>query len=458
MKKLFFYLVCIITAGLTSCSKIEDTIEVGNQNCTLNLNVNVSGYDNTITKASTEWVNGDKLYVIFYKPDSSKVNGIATYSSTKGWTVSFDGYLTECSNVKCEVRYFEKTSNATDFIVGFNSSTISYADLKAVYSYTKTPASAVTINASLLPNTARIRFKGTAKDTIRVTGISTYSNYSIVNNKYSAVATPLKLVVDASGYTPYVYGYLTDTVSRYLTLVTSNCAFTRECDKDIMKAGESGYMTIPTEDSYTNWKKGLIIKVKGVEFKMIPVSGLSSGFYLIGETEVTRQLYCNVVGNSISSNYNKPMVSVSYSNCASFISKLNELTGLSFNFPSKEQWEYAAKGGKYSLGFKYSGSNNPSDVAWYKSNTSSVQDVKQKSPNELGIYDMSGNAFETVLKFSAKSGSTIYYYLRHYGGSYFSTESELLPTFYTNRYNSSSTYYDSSTWTDTGLRLALTIK
>ena len=168
-------------------------------------------------------------------------------------------------------------------------------------------------------------------------------------------------------------------------------------------------MTIPSADSYSGWKKGLYLTVKGVEFKMIPVEGLSSGFYLIGETEITESLFDRVMGNSSTSTSQYPENNLFYTEFISFISTLNSLTGLSFTLPTKEQWLYAAKGGKYSMGFTYSGSNNPDDVAWYSSNSGSLRhQVKLKSPNELGIYDMSGNVEEYVLK--EKSSSYYYWY------------------------------------------------
>ena len=74
---------------------------------------------------------------------------------------------------------------------------------------------------------------------------------------------------------------------------------------------------------------------------------------------------------------------------------LNELTGKNFRLPTEAEWEYAARGGNGSQGYKYSGSNTISDVAWYNGNSGSeTHNVKTKSPNELGIYDMSGNVFE----------------------------------------------------------------
>ena len=78
-----------------------------------------------------------------------------------------------------------------------------------------------------------------------------------------------------------------------------------------------------------------------------------------------------------------------------FIKTLNAQTGKKFRLPTEAEWEYAARGGNQSKGYKYSGSNSISDVAWYGDNSSSkTHPVGQKSPNELGIYDMSGNVHE----------------------------------------------------------------
>ena len=92
---------------------------------------------------------------------------------------------------------------------------------------------------------------------------------------------------------------------------------------------------------------------------------------------------------------NYPAYSISWNDCKEFITKLKQLTGLHFRLPTEAEWEYACRGGKKSRGYKYSGSNTINDVAWYGGNSSDeTHRVGTKSPNELGIYDMSGNVCE----------------------------------------------------------------
>ena len=164
--------------------------------------------------------------------------------------------------------------------------------------------------------------------------------------------------------------------------------------------------------------KDKVYTVNGVSFKMIAVKGgtfqmgSDDGYdwekpihqvtltkdYYIGETEVTQELWTAVMGSNPScftGNMQRPVERVSWNDCQTFISKLNELTGETFRLPTEAQWEYAARGGNQAQGRLYSGSNTIDDVAWYTSNSSSTtHPVKTKAPNELGIYDMSGNVWE----------------------------------------------------------------
>ena len=176
-------------------------------------------------------------------------------------------------------------------------------------------------------------------------------------------------------------------------------------------------------------KQDQTFEVKGVKFKMIaveggtfqmgatseqgsdadsdesPVHSVTLSDYYIGETVVTQELWEAVMGNNPSEfkerflfklkSAQKPVESVSWHDCKEFITKLNRLTGKNFRLPTEAEWEYAARGGNKSKGYKYSGSNTIGNVAWYYDNSGkATHNVKTKSPNELGIYDMSGNVWE----------------------------------------------------------------
>ena len=161
-----------------------------------------------------------------------------------------------------------------------------------------------------------------------------------------------------------------------------------------------------------------VLKVKGVEYPMVfveggtfrmgsndkeasseakPVHNVTLSNYHIGKYEVTQELWEAVMGSNPSSfkGARRPVETVSWRECQEFIRKLNNLTGKNFKLPTEAQWEYAARGGKKSRGYKYSGSNNIDDVAWYSQNSrKKTHVVGAKNPNELGIHDMNGNVAE----------------------------------------------------------------
>ena len=167
--------------------------------------------------------------------------------------------------------------------------------------------------------------------------------------------------------------------------------------------------------------QSITITANGVSFKMIRVDGgtftmgatseqgsdvysdekpthrVTLSTYYLGETEVTQALWEAVMGSNPSYNKgsNLPVEQVSWEDCKEFVLKLNESTGKSFRLPTEAEWEYAARGGNKSKGYKYAGSNTIGDVAWYDDNSEGkTHAVKTKQANELGLYDMSGNVYE----------------------------------------------------------------
>ncbi|MFR2510337.1 SUMF1/EgtB/PvdO family nonheme iron enzyme [Odoribacter laneus] len=173
---------------------------------------------------------------------------------------------------------------------------------------------------------------------------------------------------------------------------------------------------------------GNMVKVDGGSFQMgatpeqgnearddeKPVHTVTLNNYYIGKYEVTQSEWKVVMGSNPSflKGNNLPVENVCWDDIPKFLQKLNVLTGLDFKLPTEAQWEYAARGGNLSKGYKYSGSDDLNEVSWYWINSGDrvlagefsweeidrnhcrMHPVGEKCPNELGLYDMSGNVDE----------------------------------------------------------------
>lgn len=180
----------------------------------------------------------------------------------------------------------------------------------------------------------------------------------------------------------------------------------------------------------TSKSNNLTFTVNGVKFEMVPVEGgtftmtnrvgydeyeeqsVTLDTYYIGQTEVTQALWKAVMGDFILDpsefkNDKCPVANVRYEDCIVFIYQLKKLTGKEFRFPSAAEWQFAARGGNKSHGYKYSGGNDINKVAWYGANSANKpHKVATKAANELGIYDMSGNVSEWCDEYDDGTRST----------------------------------------------------
>ena len=129
-----------------------------------------------------------------------------------------------------------------------------------------------------------------------------------------------------------------------------------------------------------------------------PVHRVTLNSYYIGQYEVTQARWRAVMGSNPSNNLGCdqcPVEQVSWKDVQEFLQRLNAYTGQNYRLPTEAEWEFAARGGSRSLGYKYAGSNKIDDVAWYSSNSGGkTHPAGQKSPNELGLHNMSGNVYE----------------------------------------------------------------
>lgn len=204
----------------------------------------------------------------------------------------------------------------------------------------------------------------------------------------------------------------------------SGCSRSYEFSLD--KIGTNSNNNNNNSSNYTETAYGISMKmvwVEGGSFKMgsdigdsdeQPVHNVTLDGYWIGATEVTQAQWELVMGTDIrqqrdkldsswsirgeGSNY--PMYYVNYDEAKEFCRRLSERTGRSYTLPTEAQWEYAARGGRDGVrdNYAYSGSNSIGSVAWYGGNSgNSTNPVGRKSPNQLGLYDMSGNLWEWCL-------------------------------------------------------------
>ncbi|MCF0187533.1 MAG: SUMF1/EgtB/PvdO family nonheme iron enzyme, partial [Bacteroidaceae bacterium] len=275
------------------------------------------------------------------------------------------------------------------------------------------------------PNVIGNLLVGSHKVTLTKQGCANYENMvSIEEGKITPLEVTLEtgkqitIATDKTGDDIYIDGKLSGTspLTTSLSFGNHKVYAMRGNEKS---SDESINVTTVMNNNKISLNFGpLRFSVNGVSFEMINVAGGTfnmgsddveaesnenivhcvtvSGF-CIGKTEVTQALWKAVMGYN-PSNFkgdNLPVERVSWNDCQKFIRKLNYATGKTFRLPTEAEWEFAARGGTNSRGYKYSGGNTLEDVAWYGYNSiNQTHPVGNKQANELGLYDMSGNVAE----------------------------------------------------------------
>ena len=424
-----------------SSAPIIDSLHREVYTARLNMTADLGGFEGTegetastrrMQRSSSQWQTDDQVYFQFKTSAGSRVVGVAIYQSDGTWKVNYYGSLPTGVEGQCEAYFFDGAKSASYTEIVLDAHTVIYSDTQATWIL---EGGEMRVSAHLQPMTGRIRFKSTSGTPYLASGFKAYTNYSITNNTFSSSEVRADGCVGSAGYTPYYYGFFAEESAKNITFIDNEnwVTFTRQLPAHALAMGHSGCLNVPTMTDRNGWTLKVITNetftVKGVSFVMVPVKGgtftmgataeqtgayddekpahqVTLSPYYIGQTEVTQALWKAVMGysptsdgyqwatnNGLGDNY--PAYNISYNDVLSFISKLNSLTGRTFRMPTEAEWEYAARGGTKSKGYLYSGGNTLDNVGWYTSNSSSkTHPVAQKSANELGLYDMSGNVFE----------------------------------------------------------------
>lgn len=194
-----------------------------------------------------------------------------------------------------------------------------------------------------------------------------------------------------------------------------DCWLEKSSPKKDFKPTYSGGEKSNTVDAH-KLRKNIVIRGTTQSLDMVFVQGGTFSFkdqgtknvnsFYIGRTEVTQKVWKAVMKTNSSAwkGDNLPVTNVTYWQALEFCKKLSRLTGKKFRLPRDVEWEFAARGGIYSKGYKYPGSDNPLEVGWLRENSNSrLHTVAQKKPNELGLYDMWGNCKEMCSEYIDKS-------------------------------------------------------
>ena len=210
--------------------------------------------------AEWQWKDGDVIYLQYHVGDNL-VRGHAVYTkATDSWEAFYSGTLSEAG--ECEVYFFEGASTSDKKQVTLTGAEPIYTDTQASYVMEN---NVITLSAYLSPLTSRVQFTGTKDTEIKVSGIKYYTGYDAETNTLQTSTDTLSRKVGEDGYTPYIYGVFADADKRELTVSNSidgdYISFTQSFPSNVMKIGESGYLTIPTSDTNKGWTEKVTPKL-----------------------------------------------------------------------------------------------------------------------------------------------------------------------------------------------------
>ena len=248
---LLLVLVFITTAGFSSCS--SSIIDEQNNDSLPRIdkfifNLSKKGYEEEMnTRADSEWEEGDKIYLLF-SSNSGLAFGDAVFTNGN-WVVNYDGRLIEDQLVTCKVFFFENEVSLTHATVTLNETSSIYEDINGSYELID---GSLSITATLRPKTGRIHFKGENHLDIKFLGISYFTSFNRYTGEYKTSDSQLTSKVSGE-YTPYCYGFFTDSTEPYIKLWNESGSFIRYFSSDVFTSGQSGYVNIPLSKDHNGW-------------------------------------------------------------------------------------------------------------------------------------------------------------------------------------------------------------
>lgn len=242
--------ICALTS--VSCSDLNifhdsDKKDTLKSVYTMYLDCPTPSYDSIVTRTTNSWEDGSIIYLQF-----GATTGVATYNAyEKVWSIITSASLTPTNTEQtCTAYYFENPISVTDSIVELSEKSICY---KASGSYTYLPETGLYVKALLKPNTWRMRFQGMIDKNISISGketdITYYTSFDHSDGSFKSETKDLNLIVDDSGYTPYIYGSFVNKESNTLTVTTEN-KYVRTINTTNLKPGESGVIIIPNVGNF----------------------------------------------------------------------------------------------------------------------------------------------------------------------------------------------------------------
>lgn len=270
----FFGLMAMVLAACTS-DEVEMTMQDA-QTFVYAMDLDGGKFDFDATRAAKSWESGDKIHIRFGKGNK----GTATYNGST-WSLTTDQALEGSGSC---------TAVEIDGTVAENGSTVTMSGLNPVYQCNSGSFSlsgnVIKVSIKLTPATGRLRFKGTSGTSVNLEGMTTYSAYNTTTGEFTSTTAAVSTTIQSDGYTPYIYGTLTNTSEP--TLKTNG--YVMKCPTTMLQVGKSGWLTYPTDSKHTGWTKE--------ESGGLTVSGSENGHYYVDLGLSVKWATCNVGANA----------------------------------------------------------------------------------------------------------------------------------------------------------------